>query len=94
LREFVGVHNASLRGGELKGGPVRIGFGVFEVFVEVIATFGSTDEERAAVTVTERGTENFGPGLGTHGGELIEDDEIETVTTERVGTVGATDGQG
>jgi hypothetical protein len=34
------------------------------------------------VTVTEGGTENFGPSFGAHGGELIEDDEIETVATE------------
>ncbi len=82
LREFVGVDIASLRGGELKRGPVRIGFGVFKVFVEAITTFGRADEERVVVTVTERGTENFGPGLGTDGGELIEDDETQTVTAE------------
>jgi hypothetical protein len=45
------------------------------------------------VFVGEGREEDLGPSLGTHGGELIEDDEIEAVATERVGTVGAADGE-
>jgi hypothetical protein len=78
----------------LKSGPIGIGFGVFEVVEEVVVTFGSTDEEGAAAAVTEGGIEHLRPSFGTHGGEFIKDDEVEAIATERVGTVGATDGDG
>ena len=92
--EFVSIDHTTLRCGELKSSPIGIGFRVFEVIEEMIVTFGSTDEESAAVAVTERGIEDFRPSFGPHRGEFIKDDEVEAVATERVGTVGATDGDG
>ena len=92
--EFLGVDDATLRGSELKDGPIGIGFGEFEVIEKMIATLGRADEEGAAVAVSERGKEDFRPSLGTHRSEFIEDDKVEAIATERVGTVGATDGDG
>ncbi len=47
------------------------------------------DEEGAAATVGERGAEDFGPDLGLHAGELVEDDEIETAAAERIRMISA-----
>ncbi len=92
--EFGGIDVSSLCGGELEGSPIGSGLGIFETLVEMIATFGSADEEGAALAVGEGGANDFEPDLGTEGGALIEDDEIETVAAEGFGIVGSTDSDG
>lgn len=62
--------------------------------MKVIATFGSADEEGAALAVGESGADDFEPDFGTEGGALIEDYEIETVAPEGFRIVGATDRDG
>lgn len=92
--EFGGIDVSSLSGGELEGGPIGGGLGIFETLVKVIATFGGADEEGAALAVSECGANDFEPNLGTEGGALIKDDEVETVATEGFGIVGSTDSDG
>ncbi len=92
--KFLGIDDATLRGGELKNRPIGIGFGELEMFKKVIAALGRADEESAAVAVSERGKKNLRPSLGTHGSEFIEYHKVEAIAAKRVGTVGAADGDG
>ena len=92
--EFGGIDIASLGGGEAKGGPIGRGAGVFEALVKMIAALGRADQKGAALAIGEGGADNFEPDFGAERGVLIEDDEIETVATERGWVVGATDSDG
>ncbi len=89
--EFVVSDEAALGGGELKGLPIGISFGEFELGEEVIVAFGSADEEGAAFPVGKRGAEDFVPGFGAMGGEFIHDEEIDARTAEGIGIEGAGD---
>ncbi len=95
MGNFGGFDEVALSGGELEGGPVRIGsaFGELEEIVEMVVAFGSADEDSSALAIGEGGIDSLGPDLGTHGGELIEDHEVEAVATEGVGTIGASEGE-
>ena len=95
--EDVGIHfaaggfelglldKAAFFGSELKGRPVGVGFGEFEVVIEMVAAFGGTDEEGAALAVGERGAQDVGPSVGFEVGDFVEDDEIEAVATQGLG---------
>jgi hypothetical protein len=73
---------SSLLRGELPDSPIGLRFSLFEAIEEVIAALRRTNEESAALAIGEGGTEDVGPTLGMDGGELVDNDKIEAVTTE------------
>ncbi len=93
--EFFLIHQATLRGGELKDLPSGLGFGLLDEVVEMIAAQWSADEEDTAFAVGQSGAENVGPDAGFERGELVEDEEIYADAAEVVrfeGAVEADDG--
>jgi len=94
-KEFGFLDDAALFGGELVGSPfVGVGFGGLKVIEEMVAAFGGTEEEGAALAVGEGGAEALGPGVGLEVGGFVEDDEVETLTHEVAGIEAAFDGDG
>ena len=91
--EFVMIDEAALFGGEVKRRPIGISFGVFGKVIKMIAAERGADEESAAFAVGEGRTEDFGPHFGLHGGEFVEDHEIDAVATEFVGFEAAVDAE-
>ena len=92
--DLIGGHVAALRSSELEGRPFGIGLRAQIEIVKVIAALGRAEKEGAALAISERGTDNFGPDVGLHGSEFVHDGKIETVATDGIGTVGATERDG
>jgi hypothetical protein len=57
----------------------------------MIAAFGTAKDHGAALALSKRGTKAVGPGFGFEIGGFVENDEIETAATERIGFEAAFD---
>ena len=61
-------------------------------FPEPVAAFGCAQKTGGAAGGGEHGPDDIVPDMGGHAGGFVEDDEVETVSAQFVGVMGAADG--
>lgn len=87
--QFCGGHVATFGGGEMERLPIGPFRGAFDQLMKTIEALGRTDEQGIALPVGERRPQNFLPGSARDGGIFVQDQEIETIATQRIVIIGA-----